>query len=64
MYPSCPHCGGVLYRDTDGYAHFFICMWCAREFDFNMRPVIISTDELHSRYGIKLTSGKEYANIR
>ncbi len=54
MFPKCPHCGGVLFLDNDGYT----CLGCAREFDFNMMPRRMSPDELYNRFGIKRTEIK------
>ena len=64
MYPSCPRCGGVLYKDYDGYEDYLTCFGCAREFDFNMIPLRMTKLELNSRYVIKLKKRVERASMR
>ena len=63
-YHNCPRCGGVLYIDNDGYEDFFNCMDCSREFDLDMIPRRMSTIELKTRKGIKLTSAENHARLR
>ena len=54
MYPRCPHCGGVLYVDCDGYEEYYTCFGCARSFDFAGKPTRMTGTELLKTKGIKL----------
>ena len=63
-YPKCPHCGGLLYVDIDGCEKYLTCLMCARKFDFDMEPKIMTPRMLDSRYGIKLTHAEECASMR
>ena len=64
MFPRCSHCGGLLYKDTDGYEKYLVCFGCAREFDFDMIPRRITPSQCYHRYNIKLTISEERAKIR
>lgn len=35
----CPRCGGMLYKDYDGYEFYWTCLGCARSFDLGMKPI-------------------------
>lgn len=61
MLPNCPHCGGSLGKDTDGYEHYLTCMSCAREYDENLYPRIMTPRMLWNRTGIQLTKFEQRA---
>ncbi len=66
MFLSCPHCGGVLIQDFDGYDNYLTCLMCAREFDLNMCPrrMTKETFDWFMQFGKKLTKKKENVNMR
>ncbi len=59
MSPDCPHCGGRLYPEDDGYEDYLVCLYCAREFDFNLTPKRMTPSELRN----KLTNLEECTNM-
>ncbi len=63
-YPSCTHCGAILYSDNDGYENYFTCSGCAMGFDLNIKPRAMTPLELKSRYGIGLTKREKRASIK
>ncbi len=63
-YPSCPHCGGLLSLENDGYEYYLDCCGCAREFDFDMNSRRMTTEELKRRMGITLTMGRDTDMMR
>ena len=52
MYPKCHRCGGVLYSNSDGYADYYTCSACSREFNMDMSSRRMTTDEFKKRLGI------------
>ena len=60
----CPNCNGWLIQDNDRYEDYLVCIVCAREFNLGMRSRRMTPEELYSRCGVKLTMGKESANMR
>ena len=62
-YPDCPRCGSLLYLGNDGFEKYLTCLTCSREFGLDMRPRIMTREELFSRYGVGLTKQKKYVNM-
>lgn len=46
---KCPHCGGLLYFDDDGYEQQYTCIMCARTFSLTGRPKGMTPSELSRR---------------
>jgi len=63
MFPRCSHCGGLLFKDTDGYENYLTCCACARQYNFDKTARVMTLAELEDRYGIKLTDYHKSANI-
>ncbi len=66
MYPRCPHCGGILNTENDGYENYFTCLICAREFDLDLKPrrMTIENFKWQMIFGDDLTKTKERASMR
>lgn len=52
----CPRCGNLLWQDTDEREAFFVCVSCAREYNFDMALRHVTPEELYQREGIKRAS--------
>jgi len=52
---NCPHCGGLLQRDYDGYECYLTCLICGRSYTLNGETMRMSPLELEKRLGIKYT---------
>ncbi len=50
---SCPHCGGLLNRDYDGYEQYLVCLMCGRMFDLNGETMRMTPIECKTRYGVE-----------
>ena len=55
---SCPHCGGLLARDYDGYEQYYTCLMCGRSFDMGGNAIRKTPIELEETMGIKLIMGR------
>ena len=55
---KCPHCGGILSQDYDGYEQYLVCVMCAREYDTEGESLRMTPKELTERKGIKLIMGR------
>ena len=42
LLDGCPRCGGRLIVDWDGYNKYYTCIYCAREYDLELKPIRIS----------------------
>ena len=55
---NCPHCGGLLSLDYDGYEQYLVCMMCGREYDANGETRRFTPKEYFNKFGIKLNPMK------
>lgn len=56
---KCPHCGGALTPDHDGYEHYYTCIMCGRSFGSNGKSTQMTPVEFTALYGIRLAKKEE-----
>ncbi len=60
MPSKCPHCGGMLFMEWDGYVYYYLCIVCSRQWELNGKPRRVTPRELEEQEGIALDKGSSF----